>query len=323
MANSNSTQDLIKGTLQRCGERSDGTSPYHQLALKYINRVYKSILKGNSEFAPELRQAWSWARQTRSFIIPGDYGQGTVSLTQGSTAGVLSVAPTFSLEGYFFRVIDRPTFYRIASHTANTTSITLDLAYIEDTASSLSFLALPLQVDLGPNILRIVGPLRIYLNRVLEFKETATDMGEISFSDPLPFWENYPLQLIQNDTPSKCTIISRSDTEFVVQFNKYTTNPLRADFDFIPRVNDLVDSSTDVPLIPNDDRDVLETGAAYYLILDKNDKEKAQTYFQLTAAKIASMALLEQSIQKFSSRAYGELIPRLDDSAIPYWVIMK
>lgn len=323
MANSYSTQDIIKGALQRVGEKTDGTSPYHQLALKYVNKVYSAIIKGNSEFTPEVRQAWSWARLTKAVVIPGFYQSGTVSLTTGSLNGTFSVAPTVSVQGYFFRVVNQPTFYTIASHTANSTAFTLDVAYIETSGSALAFAALPLILNLGAGIMRLVSPLRIYVNRVLEFNEGAEDMGEISLTDPLPFWETYPLQLIKNDTPSKAAIIFRSETAFQVQLNKYPTSPLRVDFDYIGIPKDLTDDSNSIPILPRDDRDALEIGASYYLFLDKKQKTDADSFFQLTAAKINSMVLLEQSTQKFSGRAYGNIIPRLDDTAIPYWVITR
>jgi hypothetical protein len=323
MANSYSTQDVIKGALQRVGEKTDGSSPYHQLALKYVNKVHSAIIKGNSEFTPEVRQAWSWARKTTNVIIPGFYQTGTVALTTGVNTGTFSTPPTVSVQGYFLRVIGQPTFYTIASHTASSANFTIDSVYLEPTGTALAFGALPLILNLGAGIMRIVSPLRIYVNRVLEFNESAADMGEVALTDPIPFWETYPLQLVQNDTPSKAAIIYRSETVFQVQLNKYPTNPLRTDFDYIPIPQDLVDSSTSYPLLPRDDRDALETGAGYYLFLDKKQQPDADNYFKLTANKINSMALLEQSTQKFSGRAYGNIIPRLDDTAIPYWVITR
>lgn len=323
MANSYSTQDCVKGALQRAGERTDGSSVYHQLALKYVNQVYKDVIKGNSIFAPDTRDAWSWARQTSSLIVPGYYNSDSVSLTNNSSVGTFSVAPTLSLQGYFFRVIDRPTFYRISSHTASSTSFTLDSVYVEATGTALPYVAMPLICDLGGSIQRLVEPMRIYLNRVLELGENATDMGRIYGLDPLEFWKDYPLQLVQNDTPSKFTVISRGESSWKVQFNKYTTNPMRVDYDFIAIPSDLIDASDSIPLVPRDDRDLLEVGAAFYLWTDKKSKEDAATNFQATQAKILALRENERSSQKFAGKNYGQLIARRDDTAIPYWVINR
>lgn len=330
MANSFSTQDCVKGALQRVGELTDGTSPLHQLALKYVNQVHKDVIKGNCAFAPDMREAWSWARKTAAFQIPGYYS-GTCIATKGSVSLTLSVAPTISLQGYFFSASpagnSQTTTYKIASHTAGSTSATLDMTFIETSNTALSFVALPLIIDIalatGTQIMRLVEPLRIYLQRVLEYGETATDMGRIYGMDPIEFWKEFPLQLIQNDTPSKFITVFRSQASWQIQVNKYTTNAMRVDFDYIPFPVDLVDTSDSIPLLPIDDRDLLEVGAAYYLYMDKNALQNAQSYFAIAQAKLIALKEAERSNSKFYGSIYGQLVPRRDDTAIPYWVIQR
>lgn len=323
MANSYSTQDCVKGALQRVGELTDGSSPLHQLAVKYVDRVHKDVIKGNSVFSPETRDPWTWARQTGNFQIPAFYQTGTASLVQGSVNGTFSIAPTISLQGYFFVVTNTLTYYKIATHSANSASFTLDMALIETGGLTLGFKALPLILDLGAGIQRLVEPFRIYVNRVLELGELTEDMGRIYGLDALEFWKHWPLQLIQNDTPSKFTTIFRSESSWKVQFNKYVSNPIRVDFDYIPIPADLTDSSISIPLVPRDDRELLEAGAAYYLFLDKKQKEDAIIMQQMASAKILALREAERANTKFSGDIYGQLIARRDDSAIPYWVIQR
>lgn len=322
MANSYSTQDCVKGALQIAGEVTDGTSSFHQLALKYVDKVHREVIKGNSLFDPELREPWTWARQTSSFQIPAFYS-GTASLTQGLTSGTFSVAPTISLAGYFFVVLNRQTYYKISAHVANSVSFTLDMVYLEGTGSALSFSALPLIVDLGAGIQRLVEPLRIYDQRVLEFGETASDMGRIYGMDPIQFWKDWPLQLIQNDTPSKFITIFRSESSWKVQFNKYTAIAMRVEYDYIPIPLPLTDSSQSIPLIPRDEREILEYGAAYYLLIDKRQKEDATLMFGVVKAKLTSLKESDRSSEKYYGSIFGELVARRDDTAIPYWVIEK
>lgn len=321
MANSYSTQDLIKGTLQHAGEKIDGTSNYAGLALKHLNRVYADVLKGNSIFGPEIRESWKWARTTKSFILPGFYNTGTVTLTKNSINGTFSSAPSSSLQGYLFRIVNLPTFYTIATHTANSTAFTLDLAYIESSGSALAYYAMPVVLDLGIGILHLVDPIKQYVTRILEYGEDAPDMGRIYFSDPNEFFTKWPLQYIQNDNPTKFTVISYADNSYKLQFNKFPTSPIRLDIDLISSQPLLVDSSLDKPLIPYEDRDVLEMGAAYWLLLDKHQPNEAMIWKDACTAKLAGMKLAEQAQQKITSKIFGQLVPRLDDSAVPYWLL--
>lgn len=326
MANSYSTADILKGTLQRVGERTDGTSPYHQLALKYINRCYSDLLKGGSIFAPEIREVWSWARQMGSFqILPG-YTTGSATLTTGSVNGTFSVAPTISLAGYNFVVVNPSytqtiSYYTIATHTASSTAFTLDFGFVEP-SGTFSFNALPLTVTIPQGILRLADPLRQYNTRVLEMGEIAQDMGRIYYVEPNKFWEMYPLEFLINDIPSKFTIVSTSDTTHVLRFNKWVSNAIRVDFDFISTQPLLTDSTSSIPLVPFENRDVLEVMAAYYLHTDKNQPANADNYMKMGAQMIGGMKMNNQGQQKLG-KIFGQLIPRLDDTAIPFWLIQQ
>jgi hypothetical protein len=321
MANSYSTQDLVKGVLILCGERTDGTSPYHALALKFINDVYKELLAGPTIFAPEIGDAWSWARVTSAIKLPA-YQSGSCTLTSGSASGTFSVAPSISLAGYDFHTTGFPTWYTISAHTAGQTSFTLDAAYI-DTTGSVSYVAAPLVQDLGGGILRLVEPFRIYTDRVLDYNESSSDMSRIYGMSLLEFWRRFPLREIQNDVPSKFTTTSRSEDSWKVRFNKYVSNPIRIDWDYIQIPSELTDSSTSIPLVPFENRSLLEVGAAYYLNVVKNQTQRAETFFKLATVKIQAMHMAEEKAMKLLSTRYAQLTPRLDDTAIPVWLIQR
>ena len=326
MANTYSTSDIIKGTLQRVGERTDGISPLHGLALKYINRAYSDVLKGNSVFAPEIREVWPWARQTASFKILPNYNQGNVTLVTGSINGVLSTPPAFSLVGYNFTVTN-PTndqtssYYTIATHVASSPNFTLDFGFVEP-GGTMEYNAIPLTVNLNQGILRLADPLRQYNTRVLEFGELPQDMGRIYYMAYNTFWEKWPLELLLNDIPSKFTIVSYSDTNMVLRFNKWVSAPIRIDYDFISTQPLLTDDTNSIPLVPFEDRDVLEMMAAYYMYLDKKQPADAETYRALAGQRILAMKMANQGQEKLG-KIFGQLIPRLDDTAIPYWLIQQ
>lgn len=326
MANSYSTSDVIKGALQCVGEQTNGTSPIHALALKYVNRAYSDVLKGASLFAPEVRECWSWARQTGSFLLPANVAT-TATVTNGSINGTFASAPAASLAGYNFVVRNASSsqfksYYKIATHTAGATAFTIDFAFVE-TSGTYSVNCIPLTVDLGRGILRLADPLRQYNSRVLEFGESAQDMGRLYYVDINKFWEMWPLELLINDIPSRFTIQTTSDTSHVLRFNKYVSSPIRIDYDYISTQPLLTDSTASVPLVPFEDRDVLETGAAYYLFRDaKKQPTDAASFFQLTALKIGAMKMANQGQQKLG-KMFGQLVPRMDDTAIPFWLIQQ
>lgn len=325
MANSYSSADCIRGALELAGELTNGDSPLHGLALKRLNRSYSDLLKGNSVFAPEIREVWPWARVTGSFLLPANQ-TGTATLTNNSVNGTFSVAPTISLAGYNFVIVNapsnqNPTYYTIKTHTASSTAFTLDFAFVE-TTGSYSYNAIPLTVTVNQGILRLADPLRQYTTRVLEFGETPQDMGRIYYMDIAKFWENWPLELLLNDVPSRFTIVSYSDTATVFRFNKYVSTAQRIDYDYISTQPLLTDDTTSIPLVPFEDRDVLELMTAYYLLIHKKQPVDAENMRALAGQKITAMKMANQGQQKLG-KIFGQLIPRLDDTAIPYWLIQQ
>ena len=331
MANSYSTADILKGTLQRVGEVTDGTSPQTGLALKYINRAYSDILKGNSLFAPEVREVWPWARQTSSFMLQPVI-TGSATMTLGSPNGTFQTVPTnylgnnVSLVGYNFNIVNGnqeqvTNWYTIAQHVAGSTSFVLDFQFLEGTGT-MAFRAPPLTVTLPQGCMRIADPLRQFNTRVLEMGELPQDMGRIYYQDVNKFWEMWPLELILNDIPSRFCVISSSDSNYVLRFNKYVSNAIRVDYDYIPVQPLLTDSTNSIPLVPFEDRDVLEIMAAYYMFLDKKQPTDADNYLKLAMSRINAMKMANQGQQKLG-KTFGQIIPRLDDTAIPFWLIQQ
>lgn len=326
MANNYSTQDLIKGVLTACGERTDGTSPYQQSALKYINNVYKNLLAGPSEFSPEIGDAWTWATTHGSFVMQGYYNQGGVNVTQYSADGSFTEVPQFnnediSLEGYFLHVGDENdhTWYEIVQHTIGMTAFTLDVEFLADTASNGSFKAVPLTYDLGEGILRLVEPLRIFQNRLLDYGESVKDQGQIYGINALEFWKAWPMRFVKNQIPTKFTTISNSESDWIIRFNNYASKPFKVDWSWIPIPDELVDSSSSVPIVPFAFRDILVTGPAFYILMDKSQSDKAQKYFSLTQAKITAMHLSEEKMSKLLGVRFGQMTPRLDDNQVIPW----
>lgn len=316
MANAYSTSDVIKGALQKVGELTDGNSSYHNLALKYVNEVYDQLLSGANEFDPEIGDTWVWARTSRSFTVLANYATGSVSLTNGLTAGAFSIAPSVSVAGYYLKINDEPTYYVIATHTAGQTAFTLDVAYLETTGVALSFNAIPLSYDLGSGILRLCEPLRIYVDRPIEYLEDRHDKGHLYGMDIDRFREEYPIHRceLRNAYPTKFATYFSSDTSWKVLVNNYTSTAFRVDFDYIAIQDGLVDSDLSLPLLPRTFRSILETGAGYYLAVDKGDEKNAAILMNRTKMKLKAMQLAEAKNRIVVDNTFGRLIPRRDGS---------
>lgn len=312
MANSYSTSDLVKGTLQACGEVTDGSSPYHELALKYINDVYLAVLSGSNEFDPMIGDAWTWARTGYVLTLLPANSTGTVTLTLGSVNGTFSSAPATSQVGYFFQVPDYKTFYKIATHTAGATAFTLDSSWLDVSVAGASFNSIPLVYDLGSKILRLVEPFRIYVDRSIEQWEKSEDQGRVYGIDIDTFRDKWPLRELREDVPSKFATVKHTESAWTVEFNKYPASSMRADYERIDIPDDLVDSDTSVPILPREFRKILMFGASYYLCLDKKNKDEAMNYFNLTKQTLNAMQQAETKNDSQTSNTFGVLIPRRD-----------
>lgn len=142
-------QDIKEAVLRHCGELTNGTSSYDEVALEYINKIYKGLLAGGNEFGIDCAHNWRWARANNPILLTllPAYKTGTATVTQGSRNGTLSVAPTYSLKGYFLQLDNRSDIFKIAQHTASSTSFMLDMPYTADDGT-LNFKAMKLDYEL-------------------------------------------------------------------------------------------------------------------------------------------------------------------------------
>jgi len=83
------------------------------------------------------------------------YDTGTITLTQGSEAGIFSSAPSSSLQGWHIKIEGRPEVFKIAQHTAGQTGFELDAHYTDTTGSGLNFEAFKLDYEVLPNVIVI------------------------------------------------------------------------------------------------------------------------------------------------------------------------
>lgn len=175
MAQFRSTADILDLALQKAGEVTNGNSPYETQALNYLNRVHFALVAGGTiplgkDTSVQIDEVWPWSKAKSPLILElqPKYETGTVTVTQGSEAITFTDAPSYSVRGWHFRIEGREEWFKIASHTAASTSIELDGAYTEDSGSGLNFEIVKLDYELVPDYI-VVNP----GNNKFQFRKAA------------------------------------------------------------------------------------------------------------------------------------------------------
>src|SRR5688572_17781896 len=109
--------DILNFCLEEIGETSSNTKVYNSLK-RNINAIYLD------EVVPE--KNWDWLKKRVEVQTETYFSTGTVSVTANDQAITLTESPAKSYRGYFFGVDGHNEVYRIASHSANSSSITLE-----------------------------------------------------------------------------------------------------------------------------------------------------------------------------------------------------
>ena len=162
MAQFRTTADILDSALRKAGEVTNGNSPYEADALEYLNVVHFALLSGGTipvgkDTTIEIDEVWPWSRAKSPIILElqPKHDTGTISLTNGSTAGTFSSAPASSLEGWHIKVDGKGEWFKIVQHTAASASFSLDSFYASDTGTGLNYKAVKLDYDLVPSLITV------------------------------------------------------------------------------------------------------------------------------------------------------------------------
>lgn len=196
-----------------------------------------------------------------------------------------------------------PTIFTLACATGTNQAVSAhrDLGFDdENQASAATYTS---QYALG-GVSRLIEPIRIF---------GRTDKyGNVDSVDPITMQKRYPLPTVEEGFPDKFTKIEEGpDGRIVVRFNRYVKDKTRIEVEFIPVPRDIKDNSASVPKVPRKWSEVLEYGAAAYLLLDKEDN-KAQSYMVLAKAKLKAMQSQNRAELQNTSHDFGAVIPRED-----------
>jgi len=310
MANFTTTSDLKSYSLKKAGEPDDGSSDYDSEILEFLNLMLFNVLAGGSEYDQEFGVPWAWAKSRNPGVITFEppYETGTVSLTNGSTAGTFSDAPTglgSFANSYQLKTSDTSEFYILTAHIADAVGFTLDGPFLGKTGS-YTFRAYKTDYALASNIVRLISPFRVYRSSYMHPSEVAL-IERNAFDRDFP----KPNGFVQG-VPTHATIIYEDDGQLYVRFNRWMDEQIRVEYDFIPIPAALTIAPDVTPIIPREDRIVLAYGAIHMILEDKND-DRADRYFQLTQSKLHSMVLANQKQMRNTNLTTGAMIiPRED-----------
>lgn len=163
------------------------------------------------------------------------------------------------------------------------------------------------------SLVRFIQPMTVYSRNSIE----EYSPGNIYGIDELAFKKDFPLSHLKEGVPTRFTVIAeKADGTITVRFNKYPKNLTRVEVEHIPMPLDLQDNAASVPLIPRKFLQVLEYGASFYLLLDKEDS-KAQGYASLAAAKLKAMMKQNRKELMRSGKYFGKVVARRDHLSAP------
>lgn len=257
-------KDILEDVLERAGELTTQigtTSDYLDSAQRYVNRAYYSLLS--------IGFPWPFAKKHPPGIINTAAEEtGTASITNGNTSLTLDASIASSMEGWKIYFDDDGVIYRVTSHTAGSTAVTIDATLKETTKSSANYTMFQDEFDLASDCLL---PLRFWFRNQPEHK--------IERENAATMFSRKPTSSIR---PSKWAYINDQK----IRFNRWTEDAQTIEYDYVyaPGFLDFTGSgSGDTPIIPIQHRHILAEWALVMLLEDKNDPRAEQSRRDLNA----------------------------------------
>lgn len=295
MANNQYSSDLINDALFKVGEPVDDTSDFQDAAVRYLNKGYQAIQTGGGEFAQDNNVIWWWLKAESTLTLQTKITTGTVLVTQNSASITFSSAPASSVAGWHFKVDTHSDVFVISTHTAGSTSASLDSVYTDTTTAAAAYKLYKLDYDLASDVQYLISPLRTY-------QQSRYKINVVSMKD---MEEQFPLSTVQEAVPR----ISAMVDEDTIRFSGFPTQLTRVDYDYYKfDTTALTDSGSQEPLVPRTYRRVLSLMTAFWLGQDKND-DRALAYASEARSLINAMAK-ENRLRWMRSGRLAQIFPR-------------
>jgi hypothetical protein len=297
MTNYSNTRELKEDVLFRASESINSTD-FGPQAVKYLNRVYRTLCSGASEFLPEYVDDWWWLRDKSVLTLLPATSVGTVDLTNNSVNITFSSPPAVSVAGYRLRVTGWPEQFEIATHTAGLGAATLDSVYTGPTDAAGLYTLMKVTYPLDADVNAIIGPMFGYRQNPRIIGLAPERMDEL-----------FPLPELTTGIP---TAFALENTQ-IVRFShggRIDGVSMRVEYRFRPVITDLTDEVSSVPLVPLEWRHILADMALTYLLLDKNDDRSNAIAL---AARTGLAGMLKENrrrLKKMGAESAGHIYPR-------------
>lgn len=156
-------------------------------------------------------------------------------------------------------------------------------------------------------ISRMIEPFRV--------DRGAYGRNEIVSVDAKTLLTNFPLSYVNEGTPTRFAKIKENqDGIYTVRFDRYPSEQIKMEIDYIEYPKDLKDNAVSRPLFPRKYVPILEDAAAALLLHDKEDSKKDE-YFTRAKAGLIAMRKNNRAEIFRAGKHYGQLLPREDYQA--------
>jgi hypothetical protein len=295
------TDDLKGDALWLAGEPTDGSSDYDTKVIDHMQKVYDTLINGGTLGVRDVAQAaglyshlvdipttdWYWLRKQPPYAFitaPAILGVnsgitvqqgtviGTVTLTNGSTAVVFSIAPSVSVEGWRMKLLHQAqgvpnpplTVPRIAKHTTGATQAELDVPWNQETQTLSAFVLFQAEYLLPADFVRFCEAWRV------QGGWTGGNPPTLNVGSFEQMSDLYPLTEYNQGPP---TAAARLDAN-TIMMNRWDTFSYRIEGSYIFSPSPLEVNVDQQPLVPLRYRHILSIGAAMFIMADKVDGRK-------------------------------------------------
>jgi len=266
-------QDILQDVLHRAGEpitlSGAGASDYINQAKKYVQRAYYDILA----YAP-----WPWALKDPPGILDVlKKKTNTATCTNGSTSVTLGTSISASVAGWWFEVDGEVVPYRIASHTGGTTAVTLDATYKEASVTLGACSIYKDEYDLASGCLKIWRAWN---------RNNPQEIVEIIY--PNEMHNRFPFRSHSSISIARMTVV-RDNKVRIKPWPEEDDITIEYEYTEKPTTDLAFDGgSSDIPVLPLNDRHLIADAALVMLYNEKND-QRASEIASLVSTKLNMM----------------------------------